>query len=131
MGPTQTLSPQTSNPGPGHTRHDDAEATLRDNQNPKTQKDLLDWFRHAPLRMPRTQPELFRLLATYNPRFGWDAFAETIDFAGVTPREICQVVLGRHPGSVEEAMPRPDYNARMHFRAALISREFRKRFIGA
>jgi hypothetical protein len=103
---------------------------LRDNANPKTQKDLLDWFRHAPLRMPRTQTELFQLLATYNPAFGWDAFAGTIDFSGITPRQICQVVLGRHPATVEQAIAAPDYDARQHFRAALVSREFRKRFLG-
>jgi hypothetical protein len=81
--------------------------------------------------MPRTQAEMFQRLATYNPRTGWDAFLDSIDFNGVTPRQICQVVLGRHPGTVEQAVGAANYNPMRHFREALVSREFRKRFLGA
>jgi hypothetical protein len=111
---------------------DDAqEVTLRESRNPETQKELLDWFRRAPAPMPRTQAELFQCLATYNPRTGWDAFLETINFSNVTPRQIYQVVLGRHPGTAQLAMGAPDYNPMRHFREVLVSREFRKRFLGA
>jgi hypothetical protein len=47
------------------------------------------------------------------------------------PRQIHQVVLGRSPASVEQAVPPPDYDPSMHFRKALLSREFRKHFLGA
>ena len=107
------------------------ETTLANDLKPATQKELLDWFRHTPVRMPRTQAELFQLLAGYHPRIGWDAFAETIDFNGVTPRQIYQVVLGRHPGTVEQAMDAPDYDPRRHFREVLVSPEFRQNFLGA
>ncbi len=113
-----------------HARDRDAqEVKLRDNLNPQTQRDLLDWFRHAPMPMPRTQTELFQLLSMYNPRHGWDAFVETIDFTGVTPRQIYQVVLGRHPETIGQAMPASGYDIRQHFRAALVSKEFRSRFL--
>jgi hypothetical protein len=106
------------------------EVTLEDGLKPATQKELLDWFRHTPMRMPRTQTELFHLLASYHPRIGWEIFAETIDFNGVTPRQIYQVVLGRHPGTVEQAMDAPDYDPRRHFREVLVSPEFRQNFLG-
>jgi hypothetical protein len=119
------LNPNLS--GSDHAQED----TLRETRNPKTQKELLDWFRHAPAPMPRTQPELFQCLATYNPRTGWDAFLETIDFSNVTPRQVYQVVLGRHPGTAQQAVGAPGYNPERHFREVLVSPEFRKRFLGA
>ncbi len=102
---------------------------MRAELNPKTQKELLDWFRYAPAPLPRSQADLFPLLATYNPRTGWDAFIETIDFTDVTPSQICQVVLGRPPVTVEQAIPASGYDPRKHFRGALVSREFRQRFL--
>jgi hypothetical protein len=107
------------------------EVTLEDGLKPETQKELLDWFRHTPVRMPRTHAELFRLLANFHPRIGWDTFAETIDFNGVTPRQIYQVVLGRHPETIEQAVGAPNHDPRRHFREVLVSREFRQRFLGA
>lgn len=107
------------------------EETLRESVQPETQKELLDWFRQTPLHMPRTQLDLFQLLAMYHPHIGWDAFAETIDFTGVTPRQIYQVVLGRHPETIAQAVAEPDYNPRRHFHAALVSREFRQNFLAA
>jgi hypothetical protein len=106
-------------------------ATLKDPVNPQTQKELLDRFRNAPIPMPRTQPELFQLLANYHPHVGWDKFVETIDFTGVTPRQMSQVVLGRHPGAIGQAVPGPDYNPRRHFREMLVSKEFRQHSLSA
>ncbi|HEY4040649.1 MAG TPA: hypothetical protein VGM32_02265 [Rhodopila sp.] len=110
---------------------DDAqEATLGDGvKSQETQKDLLDRFRHAPVRMPRSGAELFRVLALYNPQTGWDAFLGMIDFTGVAPRHIHQVLLGRHPGSADS--PGSGYDPRQHFRDALLSRAFRERLMSA
>jgi hypothetical protein len=105
-------------------------AALADTAMAGTQKDLLSWFRHAPVRMPRTRPELFQLLALHNPHLGWEAFLGLIDFSGVTPREIYQVVLGRYPETAEQALMAPGYDAKEHFREALLSREFRSRILG-
>jgi hypothetical protein len=106
-------------------------APLRKDLNPMTQQELLGWFQQAPMPMPRTQAELFRILATYNPRTGWDAFTGSIDFTDVTPRQIYQVVLGRHPVTFQQALGEPNYDAKRHFREALVSREFRSRFLSA
>jgi hypothetical protein len=106
--------------------------TLKDDVNDRqTQRGLLDRFRYAPVRMPRTQSELFQLLAMFNPHIGWNAFAEMIDFASVTPTHIHQVVLGRYPTSIDQALPHPGYDARQHFREALVSREFRSHLLAA
>ena len=97
-----------------------------DGVNQETQNDLLNWFRHAPVRMPRSRPELFQVLALYNPHMGTADFVRMIDFTGVTPLQIYQVVLGRSPESVEMALPHPDYDPAEHFLGALLSNEFRR-----
>jgi hypothetical protein len=102
---------------------------VRDRLDPQSQNELLDWFRRAPHRMPRTREELFQLLATYNPRQGWETFVETIDFSNVTPRQIDQVVLGRPSASASQAISWAGYDPARHFRDALVSREFRQRFL--
>lgn len=95
----------------------------------ETQRDLIGWFRHAPFRMPRTRPELFRLLAHYNPHMSWDDFAGMIDFTGTTPSQIYQVVLGRRPDLASASELPASYDPGRHFREALISREFRAKFV--
>jgi hypothetical protein len=105
------------------------DSALENDMRRETQQDMLDWFRDAPMRMPRSQPELFQILALYNPHIGWDTFAEMIDFTGVMPRQIYQVVLDRSPESAQHALLRPNYDARKHFREALLSREFRTRIL--
>jgi hypothetical protein len=102
------------------------EAALNDGMQQQTQKGLLDRLRHAPVRMARTQLELFQLLPLYSPNIGWDAFVDMIDFTDVTPRQIHQVVLGSSPDSAEGALQHPGYDARKHFRETLLSRNFRK-----
>jgi hypothetical protein len=102
---------------------------LKNGMKRETQQDMLDSFRYAPVRMPRSQPELFQTLALYNPHIGWDTFTGMIDFNGVTPRHICQVVLGRPLETAERALPQENYDARKHFREALLSREFRTRIL--
>jgi hypothetical protein len=102
---------------------------LRQDSNPRTQQELLGWYRNAPRPLPQTQADLFKLLATYNAQGGWDSFADTIDFATVTPRQIYQVVLGRYPATVQQAEPDENYSARQHFREALVSRAFRAKFL--
>jgi hypothetical protein len=92
----------------------------------KTQKDLLHWHRHAPLRMARTRTELLNLLAFYNPKLGWDEFIRMIDFSGVTPTQIYQVVVGRSPDSPKLALGHANYDPAVHFREALLSPEFRR-----
>ena len=52
-----------------------------------------------------------------------------IDFTGVTPSQIYQVVLGRSPESVELAVIHPGYDPRNHFQGALLSTEFRKNIL--
>lgn len=94
--------------------------------NRETQKDMLRWFRGAPVRMPRSRPELFQLLALYTPHIGLAEFLRMIDFTGVTPIQVYQVVLGRPPESVAVALPHAEYDAREHFRGALLSKEFRQ-----
>jgi hypothetical protein len=108
-----------------------AQQALKDPAKPKTQKDLLNRFRNTPIPMPRTQPELFQLLANYHPHLGWDRFIETIDFTGVTPRQISQIVLGNYPKTIGQAVPGPDYNPRRHFRETLVSKGFRQDSLAA
>ena len=97
-----------------------------DDVNRETQKGMLSRFRRAPVRMPRSRPELFQLLASYTPHIGLAEFLRMIDFTGVTPIQVYQVVLGRPPESVAVALPHAEYDAREHFRGALLSKEFRQ-----
>jgi len=122
----QNLSEPARSYGPHPVGVSEAQAPILDEgMKRETQQNMLDWFRSAPMRMPRSQPELFQILALYNPHIGWDAFAGMIDFADVMPRQIYQVVLGRPPDSADRALPQQNYDARKHFREALLSREFR------
>jgi hypothetical protein len=99
-----------------------------DARSRETQKDLLNWYRRAPVRMPRSRPELFHLLALFTPQTGLNEFIRMIDFTNVTPIQIYQVVLGRPPESVQVTLPYADYDPRDHFRGALLSKEFRENF---
>jgi hypothetical protein len=78
--------------------------------------------------MARSRQELFNLLAFYDPRGTWCDFVSRIDFTGITPPQICQVVLDRPPASIELAMAPDDYDAAAHFQSALTSAEFRQNF---
>lgn len=92
----------------------------------QSQRGLLDSFRQAPIPMARSQDELFSLLAFYNPVEGWPAFAKRIDFADVTPGQICQVVLGRSSDSVEGAIGYDGYDPAAHLHKMLLCDEFRR-----
>ena len=93
-----------------------------------SQEELLEWVRQAPLKMARSRQELFSLLAFYDPRGTWSDFVSRIDFTGITPPQICQVVLDRPPASIELAMAPIDYDPAAHFHSALTSTEFRQNF---
>ena len=68
---------------------------------PRTQRDLLALFTHARIPMARNRLDLFRLLGHFRPDEGWDKFVSRIDFTGVTPSHIYQVVLGRSPEKIQ------------------------------
>ncbi len=104
---------------------------MREIAEPKTQMQLLDWFRHAPAPMPRNQAELFRCLAAYNPRAGWDAFVENIDFTNITSHQIYQAVLGPQAGKADHAAGPIGQGSARHFREALVSRAFREHCLSA
>jgi hypothetical protein len=96
------------------------------NLPPPTQRDLIREQRHLRVAMPRTTRELFECLALYEPSEGLDALASRLDVGGVRPEHIYRVVHGRRPENIEHALPPLDYDAREHFKAALLSAEFRE-----
>ena len=59
----------------------------------ETQKDLLRWFQYAPVRMPRTQAELFHFLALLTPQIGLTDFLRMTDFTNVNPIQIYHLGL--------------------------------------
>lgn len=75
--------------------------------------------------MPRTMRELFEFLSYYDSDRGLDDLLGTLDTSGVTPAHVYNIVFNRAPENVELAAPGPDYDARQHFREALLSTEFR------
>ena len=95
----------------------------------ETQLDLVRAIGRKPVRMPRTRQELFLILANYRPEQGVDGLLAMIDFSGVTPADIHEVVLGRTPSSFADAMPGDANEPRTLFRNALLSHEFRRMFL--
>ena len=69
---------------------------------------------------------IFQLLASYHPHLGWDKFVKTIDFTGVTPRQIYQVVLAHPRNDRPGRRPTGLQPAAVAFSDALVSKEFRQ-----
>jgi hypothetical protein len=96
---------------------------------PVTQKDLVRGLGRLPLPMPRTMRELFQLFTLYDPAEGLAVLLDRLDFAGVTPYQIYQIVHARAPEQ-PELVARPErYDPRAHLEAALCSAEFQERVL--
>ncbi len=96
---------------------------------PLTQKDLVHGLGRLPLPMPRTMRELFQLFALYDPAEGLSALLDRLDFVGVTPYQIYQVVHGRAPEELDLIARRDRYDPRAHLEAALCSAEFQEQVL--
>ena len=96
---------------------------------PVTQKDLVRGLGRLPLPMPRTMRELFQLFTLYDPAEGLAVLLDRLDFAGVTPYQIYQIVHARAPEQ-PELVARPErYDPRAHLEAALCSAEFQEKVL--
>lgn len=97
-----------------------------DNGNPR---DVADWVKHIPIPAPRTMREVFYLLAQLDRDSSLDALLSRVDFTGVGPAEISQVVMGRPLYSRQKALPGSGFDARSSFREAILSEEFRSQIL--
>ena len=100
-------------------------ATL--NEVPETQRDMMLALPNRQVRMPRSLREVFGLLAYLSAAGGIEYLLDRIDFSDATPADISLAVFGRAPGEPAAAIPEPGYEARAHFRDAILSPEFRGR----
>src|SRR5436305_1147926 len=95
---------------------------------PRTQKDLVLGLDRLPLPMPRTTRELFELFALARPG-DLPGLLDRLDFSGVIPHQVYQLVHERAPERLD-LFVRPDgYDARKHMEAALLSAEFQEKVL--
>lgn len=97
----------------------------------ETQRDLTLSMRHIRVRFPHTLREFFQLLGSSGPKATLDVALDLIDFTGITPIEICELLHGRaaDPESVQDALLGATYDPRQHVREAFLSPEFRSRVV--
>lgn len=88
-------------------------------------RDVAEWVRHMPLPAPASTRDLFNLLAQFDRDAGLDALLERVDFSGVGPAEIAQIVHGQPLRDRRNAVPGANFDARAAFKAALLSAAFR------
>lgn len=86
--------------------------------------------RPAPRRpLPREHRALLLSLLDYSEADGLNGFLDCFDYAGVTPRQIYSLVLGRMPETAHVTRLPPHYCARSHFAEVLQSDEFQNDLI--
>src|SRR5947209_18943246 len=95
---------------------------------PRTQKDLVLGLDRLPLPMPRTTRELFEFLALGRPG-DLPGLLDRLDFSGVIPHQVYQLVHERAPERLELFTGSASYDPRTHFEAALCSTEFREQVL--
>lgn len=93
---------------------------------PRTQKDLVLGLDRLPLPMARTTRELFELFALGRPG-DLPGLLDRLDFAGVIPHQVYQLVHERAPERLDLFMRPAGYDARKHMEAALLSAEFQEK----
>lgn len=94
-------------------------------------RDVADWVRHMPLPAPRTTREVFHLLAQFDRDAGLDDLLSRVDFTGIGPAEISQVVMGRPLRDRRQGIAPAGFDVRAAFKQALLSEEFRTRILPA
>ena len=93
-----------------------------------------DWtgtIPRPPLRLPRSQRELFDLLALYDPQHSLAEFLSRLDCASLLPADVYRIVYGRVPADATQSFPRPNYDARQHLCDTLLSDQFRAGLLGS
>src|SRR4051812_4099566 len=95
---------------------------------PRTQKDLVLGLDRLPLPMPRTTRELFELFALARPG-DLPGLLDRLDFSGVIPHQVYQLVHERAPERLDLFMRPAGYDARKHMEAALLSAEFQQKVL--
>ncbi len=78
-----------------------------------------------PLPAPRSQADLFALLALYRPETGLDALIDRLPEQSLTPRLVYHIAHRRLPDTIETVLTGPDENPRARLKAAISSPEFR------
>ncbi len=88
-------------------------------------RNVARWVRGLHLRAPRNLRDVFLLLGCLRHGDPFNSLLEQINFAGVDPAELFQVVMGRAPSSEDFAADPRDADPGQTFRRAVMSLEFR------
>jgi hypothetical protein len=80
---------------------------------------------------PTNLRELVRLFAQYQPEAGLDALFASVDWTGVSPRQLAHAFFGRPPHDAEEAAGDPAAVARRIFESGTFRRDLLRRVIAA
>jgi hypothetical protein len=84
-----------------------------------------------PLPTPRNGRDVFHLLAQYDRAAGLDDLLARVDFTGVGPSEVSQIVFGTPLRDRHAAIIPAGFDARAAFSAAILSERFRQGILPA
>jgi len=94
-------------------------------------RDVPFWPDTMPLPAPATQRELFLLLGLLPQGASLHSLLQRVDWQGMTPARIEQVVFGRPPHEAFTTAPPPEFDPPAAFAYALLSPEFRAGVLSA